>query len=44
MFQDLKENRAAIWGLFFMSGYLKVLSSEFGEYGNKGSVIANPKI
>lgn len=34
IFQDLKENRAAIWGLFFMSGYLKVLSSEFGGYGN----------
>lgn len=34
VFQDLKENRAAIWGLFFMSGYLKVLSLEFGEYGN----------
>ncbi len=34
VFQDLKENRAAIWGLFFMSGYLKVLSSEFAEYGN----------
>lgn len=34
VFQDLKDNRAAIWGLFFMSGYLTVLSSEFGEYGN----------
>ena len=34
VFQDLKQNRAAIWGLFVMSGYLKVLSSEFTEYGN----------
>lgn len=33
VFQDLKKNRAAIWGLFVMSGYLKVLSSEFTEYG-----------
>ena len=31
--QDLKKNRAAIWGLFVMSGYLKVLSSELTEYG-----------
>ena len=34
VFKDLQQNRAAIWGLFTMSGYLKVLSSEFGEFGN----------
>jgi hypothetical protein len=33
-FQDLNNNRAAIWSLFLMSGYLKVLSSNFTEYGN----------
>ncbi len=32
VFQDLKQNKAAIWGLFVMSSYLKVLSSEFTEY------------
>lgn len=34
VFRDLEKNRAAIWGLFTMCGYLKVLSSEFSEFGN----------
>ena len=34
VFRDLKKNRAALWSLFLMSGYLKVLSSTFTEFGN----------
>ncbi len=34
VFKDLSKNRAAIWSLFLMSGYLKVLSSSFTENGN----------
>jgi hypothetical protein len=34
VFQDLNSNRSAVWSLFLMSGYLKVISSNFTEYGN----------
>ncbi len=34
VFLDLQKNRSGIWSLFLMSGYLKVISSNFTEYGN----------
>jgi hypothetical protein len=34
VFDDLNYSRSAIWGLFVLSGYLKVLDTELTEFGN----------
>jgi hypothetical protein len=34
VFDDLDYSRSAIWGLLVLSGYLKVISAKFTEFGN----------